>query len=416
MSPDLQSIKKLDIHVCGESGPFNNFNPFFVTRQQWASELLCLLNERPLSSSQISSALKISGKETIKLLDDLTRIQAVKERSGIYSVTFPAFSKNDLHILKHAIGPIAREISASISDHKKEADSLVKDFSSFEQVGRGKLLFAALGCFVLDWLCLKILEEEGVLTKSKQQPGNRRYLLIGREQVEPSEYTRLYGKMYWGSSSDETDGWVFASFGDHNGVRYAFPDIVWTLQASSKLAAPTFHRMPAWMSEKMSGLLDLILRRLMKDVQRSLVRLNEEGPVSSTDLSKSNETAGTLDTYRLLEDMNYITGEKGVFKLNYPVFAARDKNIIERMGQLVSPLVAETIHQNYTKLQKALSNTSPTRNKIEFSEVMNEVWHWIFAQSNKILAETKFMYDPPIRKVGEARYIAWVSQFRYNFP
>jgi len=170
------------------------------------------------------------------------------------------------------------------------------------------------------------------------------------------------------------------------------------------------------MSEKMSGLLDLILRKLMKDVQRSLVGLNETGPVSSTDLSKSSETAGTLDTYRLLEDMNYITREKGVFKLNYPVFAARDKNVIERMGQLVSPLVAEIIHQNYARLQKALANTSPVRNRIEFSEVMNEAWHWIFAQSNKILAETKFMYDPPIRKVGEARYIAWVSQFRYNFP
>jgi len=241
--PDFQSAKTLDIHVCGESGPFDNFNPFFVARQSWASELLCLINECPLSSGQISSALEIGRKETIKLLDELTRIQAGKERSGIYSVTFPAFSKNDLLILKHAIGPIAREISVSITGHKREVDSLVKDFSSSCQVGRGKLLFAALGCFVLDWLCLKILQEEGVLTKSKQQPGNRCYLLIGRERVEPSEYTRLYGKMYWGSSSDETDGWVFASFGDHNGVRYAFPDIVWTLQASSKSTAPPFHGM-----------------------------------------------------------------------------------------------------------------------------------------------------------------------------
>jgi hypothetical protein len=222
--------------------------------------------------------------------------------------------------------------------------------------------------------------------------------------------------MYWGSSSDEIDDLVFTSFGDHNGIRYTFPDIMWTLRASSKLAAPTFHEMPSWMNEKMSSLIDLISRKLLQDVGYSLLRLNKEGPVSVRNLPKSIETAGTLDTFRLLEDMNYITKEKGTFKLNYPVFAARDRDVIEQLGHLVSPLVARALDRSHAKLQKALANTSPIRNRIEFSEVLNEVWHWIFAQTNKILAEKGFVYDPPMRRVGEARYIAWVSQFRFNFP
>jgi hypothetical protein len=222
--------------------------------------------------------------------------------------------------------------------------------------------------------------------------------------------------MYWGSSSDEVENCVFTSFGDHNGIRNAFPDIMWTLRASSRFAAPTFHEVPSWMREKTSGLVDLISRRLLKDVGHTLLRLNEEGPVSVRDVQKNSEAAGTLDTFRVLEDMNYVTKEKRMFKLNYPVFAARDKEVIEQLGHLVSPLVVKAIHRNHAKLQHALRNTSPIKNRIEFSEVLNEAWHWIFAQGNKILAEKGFMYDPPAGRVGEARYIAWVTQFRFNFP
>ena len=414
MSLDSRT-KTLEIHICGGSGPLDEFNPFLVTRQKWASELLFLLNEHPLSLSQISSALKSGRTETARLLEDLTRIQAVKEQSGIYSVAFSISTRDDIFILKNATRPIAQKLSASIAFHKKEMDLSAKNLSSFDQVGKDKLLFAALGCFVLDWLGLKLLQEEGVLVERKQQPGNRNYLLFAREQVKPSEVGRLYGKMYWGSRSDDLGDWVFTSFGDHNGIRYAFPDIVWALRSLPK-SAQTFHETPSWMSKKMCALFDLISTRLLKDVGQLLVRLNEEGPVSVMDLKKNGEMARTLDAVRLLEDMNYIINEKRIFRLNYPVFEARDKNIIEQLGQLVSPMITKVMRQNLTKLQKALEHTSPIRNNIEFDEVLNEAWHWIFAQTNKILSEKRIMYDPPKRRLGEARYIAWLSQFHYFFP
>jgi hypothetical protein len=70
--------------------------------------------------------------------------------------------------------------------------------------------------------------------------------------------------------------------------------------------------------------------------------------------------------------------------------------------------VTETIHRNHAKLQKALKNTSPIRNRVPLAEVLNEAWHWIFAQTDRILAEKGFLYDPPRRRTGEARYIAWI--------
>lgn len=415
MSPDSQFTKRLVTYICGDGGPLDDFNPFLVTRKKWAPELLYALNKHPLSLGQVSSALRTNKTKASKLLEDLTKIQAVKEESGIYSVTFSIFTREDLLILRRATRPIAREVSDSIIDHKSDIDSSVENLSSFGQVERGKLLFAALGCFVLDWLGLKILEDEGMLVKSKPQPGNRNYLLFAREQVNPSEAEQLYGKMYWGSNNDEIDNQVFTSFGDHTGIRYAFPDIMWTLRASPKIAQKLHEmpRAPPWMSGKMSNLTDLISRKLLKEVGHVLFRLNAAGPVSVRDPQKNSEMVETLDVLHLLEDMNYIIYEKGLFKLNYPVFVARDRKVIEQMEHLVFPLVTKAIHQNRAKLQKALGNTNPIRNKIEFNEVLNEAWHWIFAQTNKILAEKGLLYDPPKRRIGEARYIAWVSEFRF---
>jgi hypothetical protein len=74
------------------------------------------------------------------------------------------------------------------------------------------------------------------------------------------------------------------------------------------------------------------------------------------------------------------------------------------------------VRRNRVQLERALGGTNPARNNIEFTEVLTEAWHWIFAQTNKILSEKGLLYDPPKRRRGEARYMAWISQFPYLFP
>jgi len=239
-------------YICGDSGPLDGFNPFFVVTQKWASEVLSLLNKNPLSLSRICSLLKLNKAQASHLLEHLIRIQAVKEESGVYGVTFVIFTRKGLFTLQHATLPIANEITDGIVSHANEIMSLTTNLSSAEQVGRDKLLFAALGCFVLDWLELKILEEEGMLIKCKPQPGNRNYVLFARERIDSKISMKLYDKMYWGSHSDTIDDLVFTSFGDL-GIRYAFPDIVWNLKASPKIAQK-FHKMPVWLIEKISTL------------------------------------------------------------------------------------------------------------------------------------------------------------------
>jgi hypothetical protein len=371
-----------------------------------------------MSPEQTCSALKISLKKTRRLLDDWTRINAVREESGVYHVNFPIFMKEDLTILTRATELVARELADQISNHAERIHSLAEDFSAARQVQTEKLLFAALGCFVLDWLGLKTLEEDGFLVKNKPQPDNRNYLLKAREEVDRKTALRLYDKMYWGSHSDTSDGYTFTSFGDHHGVRYAFPDALWTLQTYPKTAQKS-SELPAWMTQKLSTITQSCSKKMLQDTAGLLFRINAEQTVSVEEFTENNAEAWLRDLVRLLEDMNYITREKSRLRPNYPVFTHDDKKIVEQIADIILPLITQTTRQDYPMLETALKNTTPLKNKIALNEVLNEAWHWTFAQTNKILAEKGLLYDPPKKRAGEARYIAWIAEFsasEFSFP
>jgi hypothetical protein len=412
MVASSRRLKRLMMYVCGDSGPFDGYNPSFVGRQKFGLELLYILNKHPMSTNKVCSALKISQKQAMKLLNSWAEIKAIREESGVYHVNFAIFTKEDLVILAQTSEPIASELADRIDTHARRIISLAKNFSAAKQVQTEKLLFAALGCFILDWLGLKTLEEERLLVKNKPQPGNRNYLLFAREEVDRKTALQLYDKMYWGSHSDVSDRYTFTSFGDHHGMRYAFPDVLWTLQASPK-AIQSFFKSPSWIIEKLSTITQFCSKKMLRDVAFLLFRLNAEGTISAKEIAENNVDIWMRNLVRLLKDMNYIVREKGRLKLNYPIFADDDKKIVEQIADIILPLATQTIRQNYSILERTLSNTTPARNKVALNEVLNEAWHWIFAQTNKILAEKGFLYDPPKKRAEEARYIAWVAKFSF---
>jgi hypothetical protein len=275
------------MYVCGDSGPFDEFNPSFVSKQKLSLELLYILNKHPMNTDKVCSTLKISLNQATKLLDNWARINAIREESGVYHVNFAIFTKEDLLILAQVSDPIARELADRIGDHTKRIISLTKNFSAAKQVQIEKLLFSALGCFILDWLGLKTLEEEKLLIKSKPQPGNRNYLLFAREEVDRKTAQRLYDKMYWGSHSNTLDEYTFTSFGDHSGARYAFPDVLWALQASPK-AVQSLFKSPSWIIEKLSTITKLCSSKMLRDTALLLFRINAEETISVKKPAKNN--------------------------------------------------------------------------------------------------------------------------------
>lgn len=218
---------KISTYICGNGGPGDEFNPSKVTQQENAPELLFLLNSEPRSVDELSSNLGVSVDHVNKILSDLSRINAVVERGGKWDTAFAVFSKRDVELISERAKVPALSLAEEVMSKGLEIERHLSKLSCASQVEMKKLLFAVIGCFILDWKGLEVLNDKDLtLCGRKPQPGDRHYVLLGREEGAGEG---MYDRMYWGSHSDDFGEVKFTSFGDHTGYRYAFPDLVWNL-------------------------------------------------------------------------------------------------------------------------------------------------------------------------------------------
>jgi len=394
-------------YICGDAGPGDEYNPFKATQQERASEILYLLNLEPLTADELSSKLGISVESVTRLLQDLSRINAVAEKDEKWHVLFPIFTKQDIHLISEKTRKPALRLVEEIMRMELKLREHLTRLSCAKQVEIEKLMFAVVGCFILDWKALEILNEKDLsLCGRKQQPGGRRYVLLGREEGAGEG---LYDRMYWGSHSNKFGRITFTSFGDHTGCRYAFPDLAWNLNALTR------HRengLPDWFWNKIIETFNVFQTNCMLELGRILFLLNDEGPMSTSLLREKlkieKEQAENL--FKLLANMKYvILGEEKV-RLNYPVFTLEDKKVIEDVWKTVSKIVEKEACEYFNSLQTELAEITPIRKGIDQREIYTDVWHWVFGWANRIMAERGFLFDPPKEREGEGRYIAWIEE------
>ena len=194
---------RISTYICGNGGPGDEFNPSKVTRQEHAHELLFLLNSEPMSVDELSSNLGIGADRVNNLLGDLSRINVVVERGGKWDIAFAVFSKLDVGLIAERTKIPASRLAKEIMSRGPEIDSRLSKLSCASQVEVKKLLFAVIGCFILDWKGLEVLNDKDLtLCGRKPQPGDRRYVLLGREEGAGEG---MYDRMYWGSHSDDNN-------------------------------------------------------------------------------------------------------------------------------------------------------------------------------------------------------------------
>ncbi|MGB9717845.1 MAG: hypothetical protein ACPL4E_05320 [Thermoproteota archaeon] len=395
-------------YICGDAGPEDEYNPFKATRQEHAPEILFLLNLEPLSANELSARLSIGVETVSRLLQDLSRINAVVEKDGRWHVSFPVFMKRDVHLISEKTRMPGARLAEEIMGVGLKLKEQLARLSCAKQVEIGKLMFAVVGCFILDWKALEILNEKGLsLCGRKQQPGGRRYVLLGREEGAGEG---LYDKMYWGSHSNRFGRITFTSFGDHTGCRYVFPDVAWSLNAL--ILRRGEDGLPDWFSGKITKVFNVFQTECMLELGRMLLLLNDEGPVEASllrgKLGVEKEQAESL--LGLLADMKYVSLTGGRVRLNHPVFTAGDKTVIEDVWLALSPLVEKEACEYFNSLRDELAEITPVRRGIDPREIYTDVWHWVFGWANRIMAEKGFFFDPPREREGEGRYIAWIEE------
>lgn len=394
----MVELKRIKTSICGYAGPEDEFNPFVVTRQRNVPELLYLLHREPMSLKNLSTKLHLDMKAVDKLIADLARINAVRKEDEEYHINFATFDKEDIQLMVEKCGMFASDMADKIMELSGAIMDVAGRLSSSKQVDLGKILFALLGCFILDWAGLKMIDDEGLtLCGKKLQPGDRNYVLLGEEEVDREVEVKLKDRVYWGSHNSTADSYFFTSFGDHTGRRNAFPDFTWRREQVAE-AFPSLQRLTG--------------EELMLEAARHLKMINKEGPMELDRLMAKMEGGRlTQDIVNLLEGMGYVAYDGGVVKLNYPFFSIEDKEVVNEAYDVLKGILKEFTCKRFSAYREELKAITPLRRGFDFREIYTNVWHWIFGQANRILADRGFIYDPPRRRSGEARYIAWVSEF-----
>jgi predicted transcriptional regulator len=401
-------VGRVFVYICGSAGPYDEYNPFKVARQEHAPEILYLLNREPLTAEELSKKMSVSVETVSRVLQDLARINAVLERGGRWHVSFPIFTREDLRLLHERARKPALKLAEEIMGMRSKIEELLSKLPCARQVEVGKIALAVVGCHVLDWRALELLNERGLsLCGRKLQPGNRMYVLLGREEGAEEG---LIDKMYWGSHSSTFGRFTFVSFGDHTGYRYAFPDAAWSISAAALKSLE--RRLPDWYCDKVAEASRLLLELSMVEIGNALLTLCEEGPMSVESLG---ERAGmgkkqAEASVKLLADMKYVRLEGGRVALNYPVFTVEDREVIEEVWRMLSAIVEEAACGYFESLRSELAELTPIRRGFDPREIYTDIWHWVFGWANRIMAERGFFYDPPREREGEARYIAWVEE------
>lgn len=394
------------VYICGDAGPYDEYNPFKVARQEHAPELLYLLNREPLTVEELSGRLGVSAEEVGRLLEGLSRVGAVSEEGGRWRASFPIFTREDLRLLSERARKPAAELARRVMEVREEVEELLSRLSCAGQVEVGKLALAVVGCYALDWRALELLNERGLsLCGRKLQPGGRRYVLLGREEGAEEG---LLDRMYWGSHSETFGRFTFTSFGDHTGFRYAFPDVAWCIGA----APAELGELPGWYRAKVAEVRSALLTHFMVEVGRLLTTLCREGPMGAEPLGEGLglEKGQAESLVGLLADMRYVRLTGGRVALNYPVFTAGDRGVVEGVWRVLSGAVEEVACGYFEALRSELAELSPVRKGFDPREIYTDVWHWVFGWANRLMAESGFFYDPPREREGEARYIAWVEE------
>ncbi len=221
--------KKVNTWICGDAGPLDDYNPFKITREGIAPEILYILNREPLTVFQISRAIKKDKISVEKTINSLLKINAVRMEDGKYWVNFSIFSEEDQNIVFNIGKEYGKQLAYKLLEDKKELSNPVNKIQCAKYIRKEKIIFALIGCFALDWYCLDKLEKNNFLKQNKKQPGNRYYILQGGG----SSGINIPG-LYCGGHNMDVGEYIFTSFGDHAGPRSSLPDILW--QSSSAVS------------------------------------------------------------------------------------------------------------------------------------------------------------------------------------
>ena len=328
----------IDIGICGEG----RIDP--KMESDAGQELIRRLCEGPVDIGSIEP----------EILDAFRKMKAIRIDGCKCFLNFTCFLKKDIELLNDICDGLGRELAGVVADC---LDDRTLDVT-FSEVEQEKYLFFLVGCVSLDWHGLTTLARLG-LTLSRaemERPGYGCFTVFANEQVDGN-----VKELYWGSHNSTHGSYVFTTFGDHDSMRVSFPDLIWHLNAISKLE---------------------VAESILSDMTDSYLQ-------GVGDLLKSRAFDDSATT-RILRELHYIKDDC----LNIPVITHQDMEAVQLLVDSVDNAVLTWTKERSGDFQRIFADVTPVRMGVDFREVLIQLWHYIFGHANKHMCRMGVLFSP----------------------
>ncbi len=376
-----QKERKLHLAIVGSIDSDDpQYNPFVICSPKAVKLLLLEMADSPLKREEIESRLSDSKTK----FEDLTRLEIIRQEGELFYLNFPLFTENDEAKIMEVAEKYGQLLAETILKNKGQIYDKLEEYQP-SGIGKDKLAFIAVACLSLDLGALELLAEKNYIIHEPEKPGGNHYILNAEEVTEFS-----LKEMYWGCHSDSINGTMFMTFGDHDAgtKRYGFPDILSGLGGTLSFCIPEFYRdeLKTVFSDQVDNLMKKIGEVL--HVLKKMPSIFEEVQKSSS--IDREELQHILD---LLIKLNYVTIKDKVYFLTIPVFSGADRSMLTRVQGIINQEILNWTESYYEQIKSDLKDTSAVKNKVNYKETFNMLWHYFFGYANKSLARSGFIYD-----------------------
>lgn len=391
---------KVNFYFFGEPGAYDSYSPSYICNRKHAGEIVYqIANQEPFSISkyEIIERLHMEESSFDEVIGGLLLIEAIEAKENTYRIRFPIFLEKDVvHIGKH-LSKIGQVIGDKIIDLKEQLYEKIAKLASSRNFSKERLLYHIICDKVFDGTALDFFSQRNVFSTTKQQPGNRDYIIVAFEDSDLVE--KYSNKLLCSSNNYTSTSFTFNSFGDSDGLRKDMFRFFRLMQRGIEGATP-FRE------------LNLSYIKVMEDINRNIAQ--KCGRLMFTLLSRSCSYTEFIDEERnllsFLEEMDYICidEQSNVVSVNVPIFTNKDEDIVKEISDIILNSIFSIVRDTFINLEENAPEMTSIRHKVDFKEVGNELWHQIFGATNEYMTNQGFAEQPKYIK-GQGRYLRSIS-------
>jgi len=395
------SKEKLNFYFFGEFGEYDCYNPAYVCNKDYAAEILYLIAKHEpfaITNLEISELLNINEEIIIEVIKSLELINAIEVKDDTYRVKFPVFLEEDVIEMENYLNNIGGLIGRKVMEMKDILYKKVSELRCSKSHSYERILYHIICDKILDGTAFEFFTERNTFCTSKEQPGDRDYIIVAYQNSELVE--NHSNKLLCSSNNYRSSGFTFNSFGDTNGSRKDMFRVLRLVQKSIDNSSPFGE-----VNEAYNRVLDGVNKELAYECGMLICNVINKN-LKYEDLSQKEK-----NLTKFLKELEYININKNDnnISINIPVFYNFEiSTVIREMSDILLLNIFPIVKDIFDNFEVNATNLTPIRHKVDIKETANELWHQIFGATNEYLVKEGFVAVPD-NIDGQGRFLRSIT-------